>query len=78
MRALAVSSFIGIVVAVMLGSAATQAREPTPTEKVLNEAREHARLGNKFYDLGRWDEAIAEFEKAYELRNDPAFLFTVS
>jgi tetratricopeptide (TPR) repeat protein len=77
MRALAASS-VRVVLIAMIGFSAARAEEPRPEEKVLKEAREHAHLGDKYYNLGRWDEAIAEFEKAYDLRNDPAFLFNLA
>jgi hypothetical protein len=30
------------------------------------------------YDIGRWDEAIAEYEKAYALHEDPSLLFNMA
>jgi len=42
------------------------------------EAREHYQLANQHYELGRWDEAIAEYMLAYELRPDPSFLYDLA
>jgi len=39
------------------------------------EAAEHAAQGRRLYLLGRVQEAIAEYRRAYELRADPQFLF---
>lgn len=41
-------------------------------------AEQHYDRGMKAYDLGRFDEAIAEFEKAYELSSDPVLLFNLA
>ena len=39
---------------------------------------EHYQQGMKAYTLGRFEEAIEEFEKAYELRQEPVFLFNIA
>jgi hypothetical protein len=41
-------------------------------------ARQHYRKATQFYDIGRWDEAIAEYEKAYALHEDPSLLFNMA
>ena len=41
-------------------------------------ARDHWERGTKFYDLGKYDDAIREFEAAYEAKGDPAFLFNLA
>ena len=41
-------------------------------------AREHYQKGTSYYDLGRYPEAIKEFEAAYELKNDPALLYNLA
>ena len=41
-------------------------------------AREHYEKGTSFYDLGRYPDAIKEFEAAYELKKDPALLFNLA
>jgi Tetratricopeptide repeat len=53
---------------------AGSARAASATEQ----ARQHYANGTKQYDMGHWDEAIAEFEKAYDLRPDPSFLFNLA
>ncbi len=52
-----------------LGSAAT------PTDA---EVDEHIAQGHRLYQLGRYQEAIAEYRHAYELRADPQFLFQIA
>jgi hypothetical protein len=42
------------------------------------QARAHYETGTQQYDLGHWDEAIREYEKAYELRPDPSFLYNLA
>jgi tetratricopeptide (TPR) repeat protein len=41
-------------------------------------AREHYARGTSYYDLGKYDDAIKEFEAAYQLKNDPAFLYNLA
>jgi hypothetical protein len=41
-------------------------------------AREHYQAGQREFGLGHWDAAIAEFERAYVLHADPAFLFNLA
>ena len=41
-------------------------------------AREHYQRGTKFYDIGHYDEAIREFEAAYEAKSDPAFIYNLA
>lgn len=43
-----------------------------------NAAREHWERGTKFYDIGKYDEAIKEFEAAYQAKSDPAFLYNLA
>jgi tetratricopeptide (TPR) repeat protein len=47
-----------------------------PDSKVA--AKEHYARGTSYYDLGRYDDAIKEFEAAYHLKNDPAFLYNLA
>ena len=41
-------------------------------------AREHFQKGTSYYDLGRYADAIREFEAAYEIKNDPALLYNLA
>jgi tetratricopeptide (TPR) repeat protein len=41
-------------------------------------AREHYQKGTSYYDLGRYPDAIKEFEAAYEIKNDPALLYNLA
>jgi tetratricopeptide (TPR) repeat protein len=43
-----------------------------------NAARDHWERGTKYYDIGKYDEAIKEFEAAYEAKTDPAFLYNLA
>jgi hypothetical protein len=47
-------------------------------DSATEQARQHYETGTKQYDLGHWDDAIPEFEKAYELRPDPSFLYNLA
>ena len=43
----------------------------------VSEARAHFDKGSKAYELGLFDEAIAEYTEAYKLKDDPAFLYNL-
>jgi Tetratricopeptide repeat len=47
-------------------------------DSATEQARQHYEIGTRQYDLGHWDDAIREFEKAYELRPDPNFLYNMA
>jgi tetratricopeptide (TPR) repeat protein len=61
----------GIMLAVMLMTA-TVARADGPAD-----ARTHWEEGTKLYDLGRYKDAAHEYEEAFRLKPDPAFLFNI-
>ena len=42
------------------------------------QAKEHYKKGTKLYDLGKYDEAIHEFEAAYELKDEPVLLYNIA
>jgi tetratricopeptide (TPR) repeat protein len=42
------------------------------------EAAEHVAQGRRLYLLGRYQDAIAEYRRAYELRADPQFLLDIA
>ena len=50
------------------------AQPVTPEES----ARAHHEQGRLQHSLGRYETAISEFRKAYELRADPSFLFDIA
>ena len=41
-------------------------------------ARKHYERGTKLYDIGKYEEAIKEFEAAYEAKSDPALLYNLA
>ena len=53
--------------------AAAQAQAPAAAG-----ARSHYERGTSFYNLGQFEEAIAEYRKGYELKADPVFLFNIA
>jgi tetratricopeptide (TPR) repeat protein len=42
-----------------------------------DKAREHYSVGLRAYDLGKYDEAIAEFEQAYRYKDAPGLLYNI-
>ena len=55
--------------------ASTQIR---PTRSPMVEAKAHANRGTSLYNLGRFSEALAEYEAAYLAVQDPPFLFNIA
>ena len=51
---------------------------PARAESKTQAAREAAETGRRAYNLNHWDEAVAAFEKAYQLSGDPALLFNLA
>src|SRR4051812_32370711 len=43
----------------------------------LSDARAHFDKGSKAYELGLFEEAIAEYTEAYKRKDDPAFLYNL-
>ena len=65
----------GCVFALALLAAGSAARaQDSDTDK----ARQHYQKAQKAFDLGRWDDAIAEYEAAYSFRADPVFLYNMA
>ena len=57
------------------------ASAPSPAhadDEATEQARKHYLKGKQHFDLGKWDDAIAEFEEAYRLHADASFLFNMA
>jgi tetratricopeptide (TPR) repeat protein len=68
------STATGFLAALILALASPARGDDSATEQ----ARQHYVTGTQQYDLGHWDDSIREFEKAYELRPDPSFLYNLA
>src|SRR6478735_7800749 len=68
---------IPVVASALFLCAATARAQDKPVDPKVA-AKEHYTRGTSFYDLGRYDDAIKEFEAAYQLKNDPAFLYNLA
>jgi tetratricopeptide (TPR) repeat protein len=65
------------MLALMLGAmAAWPARAETDAEK-KQRAKQHYEIATRFYDVGKYGEAIGEYEAAYLLTGDPALLYNI-
>ncbi|HEY7374013.1 MAG TPA: hypothetical protein VIF57_17765 [Polyangia bacterium] len=65
-----VIAIVAVAVLAMTGGAGAQSK--------IQAARDAAENGRRAYNLSHWDEAIAGFEKAYQLSGDPALLFNLA
>jgi hypothetical protein len=65
-----------VIVAALGGEPRATAQAPDP--EALVQARSHHDRGVTEYNLGRFDSAIREFERAYELDPDPILLFNLA
>jgi tetratricopeptide (TPR) repeat protein len=45
---------------------------------VETETQQHADTGRRYFDKARYHDAISEYRKAYELKADPEFLFSIA
>jgi tetratricopeptide (TPR) repeat protein len=70
-RASAIAISVALAVALPAWSAAA-----TPEETAAS--REHFQKGTAFYDLGKYLDAVREFEAAYQAKPDPALLYNLA
>jgi tetratricopeptide (TPR) repeat protein len=64
---------MGLSLALVCGGAGVSGA--APDADIAAEARRHFRTGTELYAKGKMQEALVEFEKANELKPDPALLF---
>ena len=69
------SARVGIVIGLMLATALPSST--VHADDASRAAMEHFRRGTRAYDLGRFLEAAAEYEKAYEMKESPALLYNL-
>jgi tetratricopeptide (TPR) repeat protein len=68
--------WFGISLLALLCSFAIPARAETEAQK-KQAAKEHYEIATRFYDLGKYGEAIQEYEAAYLLFADPNLLYNI-
>jgi len=74
-----VAAILFVLVASAFSAALTSLPAPARADDEQTEqARKHYQKGKQFFDLGQWDDAIAEYREAYKLRSDSAFLFNLA
>jgi tetratricopeptide (TPR) repeat protein len=66
------------LVALMLAIAVGTAGPRSARADDAQQARELFTQGNTFYDLGQFDRAIDAWQKGYQLKNDPGFLYNIA
>jgi tetratricopeptide (TPR) repeat protein len=64
--------FLGVALAAALCSVSAARGEDA------DKAREHYSVGLRAFDLGRYDEAISEFEEAYRYKDAPGLLYNIA
>ena len=70
---------IAAVLLVVAGAFGLTSLPPTArADQATEQARKHYQLGKQYFDLGKWDAAIAEFEEAYSLHADANLLFNLA
>jgi tetratricopeptide (TPR) repeat protein len=63
--------------AALMGSLLAALASPALADQ-RSDAREHFMQGTKYFDLGRFDEAIKEYEAAFEIKDEPAILYNIA
>ncbi len=66
---------VATLAALLLTATVAQAK---PTADEAAAAREHYKRGTTLYDLGKYVEAIQEFQQAYEIKDDPVLLYNIA
>ena len=69
-RALGVLPAVAAVLFLVLGASVARADD-------ADTARELFTQGNTFFDLGQFDKAIDAWQRGYQLKNDPGFLYNI-
>jgi len=69
--------FILGLLGALTGTSTVVSAQPS-AKKATTTARSHYKKGMKAYDLGRFDEAVREFEAAYDADPSPAYLFNIA
>jgi tetratricopeptide (TPR) repeat protein len=49
-----------------------------PSDANIAAAKDHYKRASTLFDLGKYDDAIKEFEAAFELKDDPVFLYNIA
>jgi hypothetical protein len=70
--------FVSMSGAVAAVSKTAIAAEVGPTDADKAEARKHFDQGRRLFDLRHYMESVPEFESAYRLSGDPAFLYNIA
>jgi hypothetical protein len=66
------------LVALMLAIAVGTGGARSARADDAQQARDLFTQGNTFYDLGQFDKAIDAWQKGYQLKNDPGFLYNIA
>jgi Tetratricopeptide repeat len=64
--------------ALSLGPFAARVSAAPPTTEASKQAREAFAEGTSFFNLGQWDQAIAAWQKGYQFKPDPIFLYNIA
>ncbi len=66
-----------VVLAILLGVVTAAVAAP-PTEDEVRRAKAHYKQGAAYHDAGAYDQAIAEYQAAYELAPLPELIFNIA
>lgn len=66
-----------LIVVLALSLVCGRAGADQSDERARASAREHYAKGTSFFDLGRYDDAVAEYALAYEAKNEPSLLYNI-
>ncbi len=75
-KTLAIAPFLAVLLALSASAASAADRDATRAAD-LDAARDHFVKGTRAYELGLYEEAIAEYMAAYKIKDDPALLFNI-
>src|SRR5213596_3204433 len=67
---------VAVILLTLLGGVSAGAEPQNGSERTR--ARELYRRGTTAFDLGRFDDAVRDYEAAYELTENPALLYNIA
>lgn len=69
---------IVLTIALLAGATGSASAQPAPSEETLAQARIHFDEAEKLYAIGKFADALVEYQAAYEAAPLPDFLFNIA
>jgi tetratricopeptide (TPR) repeat protein len=77
-QCIALSFALALTLGLPPGATQAQPAKPALTKAQKEQLLEHYELGTRYYKLGKWSDAIKEYEQAYLISEDPVMLYNIA